>query len=105
MQGRTFPPTQNHPLHKFDREIVDRLLRADGSQKQDIVEAARLFIRYDGANGSADIQHDLINVLHKWGMSRDDLNLQARLIWTSDWRPDRDSDEEIEIGSGADPQT
>ena len=104
MQGRTFNPVQRQPLHDLDRKIVDRLLQGDGSQKQDILDAARLFIRYDGANGSADIQHDLINVLQKWGMSRDELNLAARLIWTSNWRPDRDSDDEVTVGSGADPQ-
>ena len=101
MNGRTFPPTQEHPLYGQDRVIIDRLLLADGSQKQDIIDAARLFIRYDGANGSADIQHDLVNILQKWGMSRDDLNLAARMIWTSNWRPDRDSGEDLEVGSGA----
>jgi len=34
-------------------------------------------------------------------MSRDDLNLAARMIWTSNWRPDRDSGEDLEVGSGA----
>jgi len=102
LNGKTFQRSQQHPLHDHDRIIVDRLLAADGNDKQDVVDAARLFIRYDGANGSHDIQHDLINVLARWGTCREELNRSARQCWASqEFRPDYDA--KNEVGSGADP--
>jgi len=102
MRGSTFQD-QKHPLYDHDRKLIDHLLATPEPLNQEIIDAARLFIRYDGAHGSFDIQHDLLRVLENWKMSRDDLNLAAKLIWTGNWRPE--SHDDTQIGSGADVST
>ncbi|MFM7471345.1 MAG: DUF3288 family protein, partial [Nodosilinea sp.] len=49
---------QQHPQYKNDRQVVSQLLLADRSDLN-LVELARLIIRYDGFPGARDIQSDL----------------------------------------------
>lgn len=94
MTGKT------HPLHGQDRSIVDQLLQTTAPDAQQITDAGRLLIRYDGYPGAYDIQQDLQRCLIRWQMSRDDLNARCRSIWAGGWRPSVVDGQEI--GSGAD---
>ena len=49
---------QNHPLYSIDRDHLDRLLANDSPSNVDIVDLARLHIRYQGFPGALDLQED-----------------------------------------------
>lgn len=98
------PEPQGHPLYATDRSIVDRLLAAPTPTQQDIVDCARLLIRFDNYPGCSDIQSDLLKVLDLWGLTRTEINTSARTIWASGWRP-QSMDLAAEVGSGADVST
>ena len=51
--------SQSHPLHAIDRNIVDALLAAKEPNSEQLLNAARLFIRYEGFPGEADLNLDL----------------------------------------------
>jgi len=70
---------QQHPLYKGDRQIVDTLLQ-DNKSEYNLVELARLKIRYRGFPGARDIQNDLEKVLAKWGMDEEKLFEETRKI-------------------------
>ena len=61
---------QSHPLHALDRAVVDRLLAAETPSEADLVDAARLLMRYEGFPGAEDIQQDLAKALRFWKLSR-----------------------------------
>jgi len=94
---------QNHPLYIADRPTVNRLLETLNPEQADIVDCSRLFIRYDQFPGARDLQEDLAQVLQNWGFNREDLNKKARAIWTGGYRPR--TEEDVEVGSGADITT
>ncbi|QEY31488.1 DUF3288 family protein [Synechococcus sp. RSCCF101] len=91
---------QNHPLYEQDRAITDRLLAAAEPGSDDVVDLARLLIRYDGFPGAADIRDDLSKALRLWGLSRQELNGRARALWESGHRPG--SGQQEAVGSGFD---
>lgn len=91
---------QQHPLYDTDRNVVDRLLAHSSPDRQDIVDCARLFTRYELFNGARDISNDLQHCLRTWNLTRDELNTSARTIWQSGYRPA--ALEAAEVGSGAD---
>jgi hypothetical protein len=70
---------QQHPQEKPDRELVNHLL---GSEPEDfnLVEYARLRIRYQGFPGARDIQRDLERILQKWQLTETALFEKTRLI-------------------------
>ncbi len=78
---------QNHPLYSIDREHIDRLLAKELPEDADIVDLARLFIRYEGFPGASDLKDDMNKTLVLWGISKDSLNSRARKIWESSYRP------------------
>ena len=91
-----------HPMYNTDRAIVDRLSSKplDELSNADIVNAARLLIRYNGLSDGEDIRGDIVLALHKWNKTPNQLHDKAREIWQVGWRP---SDLlEDEVGSGAD---
>ena len=47
---------QNHPLHATDRGHVDRLLAVETPADADLIEAARLLMRYDDFPGAQDLR-------------------------------------------------
>ncbi|MBD2778705.1 DUF3288 family protein [Iningainema tapete] len=63
---------QQHPLYNRDRPLVDSLLSAEATD-HNLVELARLRIRYQGFPGARDIQQDLDKVLQQWGLSEAEL--------------------------------
>ena len=92
--------SQNHPLYKIDRELIDGLLCQDEPDDHAITTAGRLFVRYNGFPGAKDIKADLDECLIKWGMDRSELNSRCMKIWHSGYRPGQ-IQEELSVGSGA----
>jgi hypothetical protein len=81
------PPDQSHPLHALDRDVVDGLLAAATPADAQLVDAARLLMRYQGFPGARDLQVDLDKVLRLWGLSREELHSRTRAIWAGGFRP------------------
>ena len=93
---------QNHPLYSIDRDHIDRLLAKELPEDGDIVDLARLFLRYEGFPGALDLQEDLNKTLKLWGVSRETLNARARSIWESGFRPGKKAADAV--GSGFDTE-
>lgn len=91
---------RSHPLYAQDRAIVDRLLAAQEPSDLDIVDCARLLMRYLGYPGAPDIQEDLARAVSRWRMDTPELYARSRRIWASGYRPTVDAT--AEVGSGAD---
>lgn len=92
---------QAHPLYGSDRNLVDRLLALTVPADQDLVDLARLAMRYDGFPGACDLQDDLVKTLRLWGLSRDELHRRTRAIWAAGFRPGALVAQEA-VGSGFD---
>ena len=93
---------QNHPLYSFDRDHIDRLLAKEEPEDCDIVDLARLLLRYEGFPGALDIKEDMSKALKLWGLSRETLNVKARTIWEAGFRPGRTVEDVV--GSGFDTE-
>ncbi|MBD1870611.1 DUF3288 family protein [Oculatella sp. FACHB-28] len=70
---------QQHPLYKSDRDIINSLLAGEPND-YNLVELARLRIRYRGFPGARDIQADLEKVLEQWQLSETALYEKTRQI-------------------------
>ncbi|MBW4522730.1 MAG: DUF3288 family protein [Scytolyngbya sp. HA4215-MV1] len=70
---------QQHPLWKSDRDIINGLLAGEPNE-YNLVELARLIIRYQGFPGARDIQTDLAKVLKQWGLTETALYEKTREI-------------------------
>ena len=57
---------QKHPQEKKDRQILNTLLQGEPDDLN-LVELARLRIRYRGFPGAREFQRDLDIILKKWG--------------------------------------
>lgn len=78
---------QKHPQSKKDRATVDILLKANSSEDlssspsdRDLVELARLIIRYRDFPGARDIQQDLKIILDGWQLTEEQLYTKTRAI-------------------------
>lgn len=72
---------QKHPQRKKDRLTVDQLSEVKSNPGQrELVELARLMIRYRGFPGARDIQRDLKIVLDTWQLTEEELFRQTRAI-------------------------
>ena len=91
---------QNHPLYSSDRQLVDSLMAKASPEPSDLVELARLFMRYDDFPGASDLKADMDKVLRLWNFSKDELNSQTRRIWSEGFRPS--SSDNSSVGSGFD---
>lgn len=80
-------PEQSHPLYRGDRDRVDALLACEQPGEAQLVDAARLLMRYQGFPGARDLQDDLAKVLLLWGLDRDALHVRTRALWSSGFRP------------------
>ena len=81
------PDDQSHPLYDGDRDRVDALLACEQPGDAQLVDAARLLMRYQGFPGARDLQDDLAKVLRLWGLDRDALHARTRAIWGAGFRP------------------
>ncbi|WP_326520858.1 DUF3288 family protein [Leptothoe spongobia] len=68
-----------HPQYKKDREVVTGLLNGEATDFN-LIELARLRIRYDGFPGARDIQQDLDQALANWSLTEDELMAKTREI-------------------------
>ena len=93
-------PDQTHPLYALDRDLVDGLLACAQPGDAQLVDAARLSMRYEGFPGARDIGDDLAKVLRLWGLDRDGLHERTRAIWAAGYRPAPAAAEAV--GSGFD---
>jgi hypothetical protein len=66
------PKDQQHPQWSTDREVVNALLAGDATD-YNVVELARLRIRYQNFPGARDIQADLERVLTRWQLTEAEL--------------------------------
>ena len=73
---------QQHPLYNRDRAIINNLLTSAATD-YNLVELARLRIRYQGFPGARDIQTDLDKVMESWGLTETELYEQTRQIHTT----------------------
>ena len=78
---------QSHPLYASDRDTVDRLLAAKSPSDADLIDAARLLLRYQGFPGARDLQEDLAKALRLWGLDQDGLHQRTRALWAGGYRP------------------
>ncbi|MGF1588302.1 MAG: DUF3288 family protein [Pleurocapsa sp.] len=72
---------QTHPQNKKDRITVDHLLKVQSDPgDRELVELARLIIRYRDFPGARDIQRDLKVALNNWQLTEEELYLKTRAI-------------------------
>ncbi len=71
---------QIHPRQKKDREVIDRLLQGEPNE-YNLLELARMTIRYRDFPGARDIQKDLQTILNKWQFTEEQLYQQTREIY------------------------
>lgn len=68
-----------HPQYKADRDVVTGLLNGEPTDFN-LIELARLRIRYDGFPGARDIQADLDKALANWSLTEAALMAKTRQI-------------------------
>lgn len=72
---------QKHPQNQKDRLTVDNLLATPSNPSdRELVELARLIIRYRDFPGARDIQRDLQVVLDTWQLTEEELYAKTRAI-------------------------
>jgi hypothetical protein len=72
---------QQHPQNQKDRLTVDQLLQAQSDPgDRELVELARLIIRYRDFPGARDIQQDLKVALNNWHLTEEELYSKTRVI-------------------------
>lgn len=72
---------QQHPQNQKDRLTVDQLLAVSSNPgDRELVELARLIIRYRDFPGARDIQQDLAVVLNNWQLTEEELYIKTRAI-------------------------
>jgi hypothetical protein len=71
---------QKHPQYQKDRAIVNHLLTAERTNFN-LLELARLKIRYRGFPGARDIQEDLEKTLQRWNFTEETLFAATREIY------------------------
>ena len=84
---------QNHPLYETDRDLLNRLISKSDAAEEDLIDLARLFMRYEGFPGAKDIQMDMLKTLKFWGITIEELNNSTRKIWAKGYRPGSSSEE------------
>ena len=98
--GEAGAADQTHPLYALDRDLVDGLLACTHPGDAQLVDAARLLMRYEGFPGARDIGDDLAKLLRLWGLDRERLHERTRVIWAAGYRPAPAAAEAV--GSGFD---
>ncbi len=71
---------QKHPQYQKDRAIVNDLLKTERTNFN-LLELARLKIRYRGFPGARDIQDDIEKMLHRWHLTEETLFAATREIY------------------------
>ena len=84
---------QNHPLYETDRDLLNRLISKNNPAEADLIDLARLFMRYEDFPGVKDIQMDMVKILKLWGITKEELNRSTRKIWAKGYRSESSSEE------------
>ena len=91
---------QSHPLHKLDKEIIDKLIVTEAPKNFDYINLARLINRYENFPGEENLKKDLNKILVFWNLSKETLFSKTRDIWSKNFKPN-DTSKDL-IGSGFD---
>ena len=78
---------QTHPLHATDKNTIDSLIAKENPQDLDYINLARLINRYSNFPGEIEIKNDIEKILKFWKISKDDLFVKTRKIWSKSFRP------------------
>jgi len=70
---------QTHPQWRKDRATLDGITGGEASELN-LVELARLAIRYNGFPGAPDIKRDLAKAIERWGYTEESLFAKTREI-------------------------
>jgi len=91
---------QTHPLHATDKNIVDALITKEKPEDLDLINLARLINRYSNFPGEIEIKNDIEKILNFWKITKTDLFLETKNIWSKSFRPS--STNKDLVGSGLD---
>jgi len=91
---------QTHPLHVTDKNIIDSLITKKTPEDLDFINLARLINRYINFPGEVEIKSDIEKILKFWKITKNELFLKTRTIWSKSFRPSN-SNKDL-VGSGFD---
>ena len=91
---------QTHPLHATDKSIIDSLITKEKPEELDLINLARLINRYSNFPGETEIKDDIEKILNFWKISKKELFLKTKNIWSKSFRPSN-SNQDL-VGSGFD---
>ena len=78
---------QTHPLHATDKNILDSLIIKEKPDDLDFINLARLINRYINFPGEIEIKNDIEKILKFWKITKNDLFLKTKNIWSKSFRP------------------
>ena len=91
---------QTHPLHTTDKNIIDSIINKENPEDLDFVNLARLINRYSNFPGEIEIKKDIEKILNFWKISKNELFLKTKNIWSKSFRPNNTNKDLV--GSGFD---
>ena len=91
---------QTHPLHSTDKNIIDSLIIKEKPEELDLINLARLINRYTNFHGESEIKNDIEKILNFWKISKNELFIKTKHIWSKSFRPSN-SNKDL-VGSGFD---
>jgi len=91
---------QTHPLHETDKIIIDSLITKKTPEDLDFINLARLINRYVNFPGEFDIKNDIEKILKFWKITKNELFLKTKNIWSKSFRPSNTNKDLV--GSGFD---
>ena len=91
---------QTHPLHETDKNIIDYLITKEKPEDLDYINLARLINRYTNFPGESEIKIDIEKILNFWKITKNDLFLKTKNIWSKSFRP-TNTNKDL-VGSGFD---
>ena len=91
---------QTHPLHETDKYIIDSLITKKTPEDLDYINLARLINRYTNFPGEFEIKNDIEKILKFWKITKSQLFLETKKIWSKNFRP-TNTNRDL-VGSGFD---
>ena len=91
---------QTHPLHDADKKIIDTLIAKETPEDYDLINLARLIIRYDNFPGENELKEDMEKILKFWKITKDNLFIMTKKLWSNNFRPSNTTKDLV--GSGFD---
>jgi len=91
---------QTHPLHATDKNIINSLITKEKPDDIDLINLARLINRYTNFPGEFEIKNDIEKILKFWKITKSQLFLETKKIWSKNFRP-TNTNRDL-VGSGFD---